>query len=39
MQFQFVGELINTKNQNKTDNGMTECQKLIAYKQTEQLWD
>lgn len=34
--FRFAGKLNNTKNQNKTGNGMTERQQLIAYKQAVQ---
>ena len=34
--FRFAGKLNNTKNPNKTGNGMTERQQLIAYKQAVQ---
>ena len=34
--FRFAGKLNNTKNSNKTGNGMTERQQLIAYKQAVQ---
>ena len=34
--FRFAGKLNNTKNPNKTGNGMTERQQLIAYKQVVQ---
>ena len=34
--FRFAGKLNNTKNPNKTGNGMTERQQLIAYKQSVQ---
>ena len=34
--FQLAGKLNNTKNPNKTGNGMTERQQLIAYKQAVQ---
>ena len=34
--YRFAGKLNNTKNPNKTGNGMTERQQLIAYKQAVQ---
>ena len=34
--FRFAGKMNNTKNPNKTGNGMTERQQLIAYKQAVQ---
>ena len=34
--FRFAGKLNNTKDPNKTGNGMTERQQLIAYKQAVQ---
>lgn len=34
--FRFAGKLNNTKKPNKTGNGMTERQQLIAYKQAVQ---
>ena len=34
--FRLAGKLNNTKNPNKTGNGMTERQQLIAYKQAVQ---
>ena len=34
--FRFAGKLNNTKNPNKTGNGMTERQQLIAYQQAVQ---
>ena len=34
--FRFAGKLNNTKNPNKTGNGMTDRQQLIAYKQAVQ---
>ena len=34
--FRFAGKLNNTKNPNKTGNGMTERQQLISYKQAVQ---